>query len=166
MQSVDYPGIDGFLGTRASVSLDLLFLGMIAIVPVLAWSVYQVKFRRRYGLHKRVQVVLGLLLLVAVVIFELDIRLNGWRERAAGQLGGDPPQIVWNALYIHLVFALAATVLWPVVIVRALRNFPNPCMPAPHSVFHKRWGLIAAIDMTITAVTGCTFYWLAFVSAR
>ena len=166
MQSVDYPGIDGFLGTRASVSLDLLFIGMIVIVPVLAWSIYQVKYRRRYELHKRVQVALGLVLLVAVVVFEIDIRLNGWRERAAGQLGGDPPQIVWTALYIHLVFAIVATVLWPIVIVRALRNFPNPPMPGPHSAFHVRWAWIAAIDMFITAVTGCTFYWLAFATAR
>ena len=166
MQSVDYPGLDGFLGTRASVSLDLLFLGMIAIVPVLAWSIYQVKYRRRYELHKRVQVALGLLLLVAVVVFEVDIRLHGWRERAAGQLGGDPPQIVWNALYIHLVFAVVATFLWPVVIVRALRNFPVPCAPNQHSRFHIFWARIAAIDMMITAVTGCTFYWLAFVSPR
>ena len=42
MNEVAYPGIDGFLGTRASWMLDVLFLAMFAVVVVLGWSVYQV----------------------------------------------------------------------------------------------------------------------------
>jgi hypothetical protein len=49
------------------------------------------------------------------------------------------------------------------VIIRALLNFPSPPHPGPHSRFHVRWARIAAIDMFITAVTGWTFYYLAFV---
>src|SRR5687768_8123572 len=67
MKDVDFPGIDGFLGTRASLMLDVLVLGMLAVVAVLCWSVYQVKFRRRYLLHKRTQLVLGAVVLVVVV---------------------------------------------------------------------------------------------------
>jgi uncharacterized membrane protein YozB (DUF420 family) len=163
MSSIDYPGWNGFLGTRASFMLDVLCLAMLVVVVVLAWSVYQVKYRRRYELHKWVQVVLGVVLLAAVVAFEIDVRLHGWEERAAGQLGGHAPPYVWFALAIHLVFAVTATILWPVVIIRALRNFSNPPAPGPHSRFHLRWARIAAIDMMITAVTGWTFYYLAFV---
>lgn len=163
MTSLDYPGIDGFLGTRASFMLDVLVLAMGVVVVVLGWSVYQVKYRRRYQLHKWVQVVLGLVLLVAVIVFEVDVRLYGWEGRAAGAIGGRASDVVWTALAIHLVFAVAATVLWPLVIIRALLNFPNPPVPGPHSRFHVRWARIAAIDMFITAFTGWTFYWLAFV---
>ena len=48
----DYGGINGFLGTRASLMLDVVFLAMFVVVPVLAGSVYLVyvleilKFRR------------------------------------------------------------------------------------------------------------------------
>jgi uncharacterized membrane protein YozB (DUF420 family) len=163
MDAIDYPGLEGFLGTRASFMLDVLVIAMLVVVVVLAWSIYQVKYRRRYQLHKWVQVSLGLVLLVAVIVFEVDVRLYGWEERAAGQLGGHAPTHVWVMLAIHLVFAVAATILWPVVILRALLNFSNPPAPGPHSRFHRRWARVAAIDMFITAFTGWTFYYLAFV---
>lgn len=163
MDAIDYPGIDGFLGTRATFMLDVLVIAMGVVVVVLAWSVYQVKYRRRFELHKWVQVGLGLVLLAAVVVFEVDVRMYGWEERAAGELGGHAPTHVWVALAIHLVFAVSSSILWPVVIIRALRNFPNPPAPGPHSRFHIPWARVAAIDMCITAVTGWTFYYLAFV---
>jgi uncharacterized membrane protein YozB (DUF420 family) len=159
----DFPGIDGFLGSRAPLVLDLLFLAMFVVVVVLAWSVYQVKVRGRYRLHKSIQILLGAVLLAAVVVFEVDIQLHGWEDRAAGRPGGNVAPAVWTALYIHLIFSVSSAVLWPVVIWRALRNFPDPPAPGPHSAWHVRWGRVAAIDMVLTAVTGWIFYWLAFV---
>jgi uncharacterized membrane protein YozB (DUF420 family) len=159
----DFTGFDGFLGSRAPLVLDLLFLAMFVVVLVLAWSIYQVKYRQRYSLHKRVQVVLGIILLAAVAVFEIDIQLHGWQDRAAGNVDGELSRAVWTALYVHLSFAVSSVILWPVVIVRALRNYPDPPLPGPHSLWHKRWGWIAAADMVLTAVTGWIFYWLAFV---
>lgn len=159
----DYPAFDGFLGTRASLVLDLLFLAMFAVVVVLAWSIFQVKYRRRYQLHKWVQIVLGVVLLSAVAVFEIDIRLHGWEDRAAGQLGGHPAANVWTALYIHLVFAVSSVVVWPITMIQALRKFPNPPLPGEYSQRHAFWGWLAAADMLLTAVTGWTFYYLAFV---
>jgi hypothetical protein len=160
---MDFPGIDGFLGTRASLVLDLLFLAMIVVVLVLGWSVYQVKYRRRFKLHKWVQIALGVILLTAVIVFEIDIRTHGWESRAANHIGGKPTSAVYNALYIHLVFAISSVVLWPVVIVRALQNYPNPPAPSLHSGWHILWGWVAAIDMALTSITGWIFYWMAFV---
>jgi uncharacterized membrane protein YozB (DUF420 family) len=163
VNAIDYPGLDGFLGTRASFMLDVLVLAMGVVVLVLGWSIYEVKYRHRYQLHKWAQVGLGVVLLVAVIVFEVDVRLNGWQDRAAGEIGGHASRLVMTSLAIHLVFAIAATILWPLVIIRALLNFPSPPHPGPHSRFHVRWARIAAIDMFITAVTGWTFYYLAFV---
>lgn len=163
MDAPDYPGIDGFLGTRAPMMLDVLFLALFAIVAILGWSVYQVKYRRRFALHKRVQITLGIVLLVVVALFEIDMRLHGWEDRAAGQIGGVARPAVWTALYVHLVFAIAAVILWPVVIVRAVRQFPAPPVPGAHSRSHIRWARVAAIDMVLTSATGWVFYILAFV---
>lgn len=165
----NFPGIDGFLGTRASIMLDLVFLAMFAFVPALAWSIYLAKYRRRFRIHKQAQVTLGLVLLAAVSLFEIDMRfISGWRERAepspfwgGGTLANS--QVV-QSLAVHLLFAVTTAVLWVVVITRALRNFPKPPVPGPHSAWHKRWGWIAAIDMFLTAVTGWVFYWLAFAA--
>jgi uncharacterized membrane protein len=69
---MDYPGIDGFLGTRASLILDVVFLAMFAIVPVLGWSIWLVKRRRNYLLHKRIQIVLLVVLGLTVGLFDDD----------------------------------------------------------------------------------------------
>jgi putative membrane protein len=160
-------GLDGFLGTRATFMLDVVVLTMVALAPTLAWSIYQVRYRRRYALHKRVQLLLGTVLLVTVVLFEIDMRVNGWRDRASvspylGQDGG----VDWVdlALGVHLCVAISAAVLWVVVIARALRNFASPPAPGLHSAWHRRFGYLAAIDMFCTAATGWIFYWLAFVA--
>ena len=161
------PGIDGFLGTRASLMLDVVVLAMAGFLPALALSIYLVKYRARYALHKRLQLVLGVTLLVVVVAFEADMRINGWRARAeASPYASHAGAIDWVgvALGIHLCFSVTTALLWAVVIVRALREFPNPPMPGAHSAWHRRFGMLAALDMVGTAVTGWIFYWLAFVA--
>jgi uncharacterized membrane protein YozB (DUF420 family) len=158
---------DGFQGTRASLMLDVVALAMVAVVPVLAFSVYQVRYQRNYVLHKRIQLALGAVLLVAVTLFEVDIRMYGWRHRAAASaFAGTDGSTNWVmlSLWIHLFFAISTTLLWIVVITRALANFPSPPEPGPHSPWHLKWARIAAIDMTCTAVTGWVFYYLAFVA--
>ncbi len=102
--------------------LDVVALAMIAIVPVLAFSIYQVIVRRNYALHKKLQLALGIVLLVAVTIFEVDVRMHGWRHRAeASPYSGHDGATNWVmiSLAIHLFFAVTAAVLWILVIVRA-----------------------------------------------
>jgi hypothetical protein len=180
-----YPGLDGFLSTRASLMLDVVFLAMFAVVPVLGWSVWLVRVRRNYLWHKRVQLSLAAVLGVTVLVFEVDMRLHGWRERATASpyFGpmADPgsgaefmfvrllrcqqvPGLVNISLGIHLVFAVSTAVLWTVVVTRALRRFPSPPEPSAHSASHKRWGRLAAMDLVLTSVTGWIFYYLAFVA--
>lgn len=166
-QGMGASGINGFLNTRASLMLDIVFLAMFVVVPVLGYSIYLVKYRRQYALHKQIQIVLGAVLLLTVVLFELDMRINGWRERArpSPYFGSDEAQgWVFYALYIHLVFAVSTAALWIAVIARAIKHFPNPPRPSEHSRWHLRWGKLAAIDMALTALTGWIFYWLAFVA--
>ncbi|MEX2119835.1 MAG: DUF420 domain-containing protein [Pirellulales bacterium] len=157
-----YPGIDGFLSTRASFMLDVVCLAMLPILIAMAWSIWLVRYRRRYLLHKRIQLTLGALLLATVAAFEADMRVNGWQMRAEPSPYFDT--WVFYSLYIHLTFAISSAGLWIVVIVRALRRFPNPPAPGAHSPWHVFWARLAALDMLATALTGWTFYWLAFVA--
>jgi hypothetical protein len=159
--------MDGFLGTRASLMLDVVALAMVLLLPVLGYSIYQVMYRRRYALHKRIQLTLGAVLLVTVVLFEADMRIHGWRHRAAASpFSAHDGSTDWvaMALGVHLFFSITAALLWIAVIFRALSNFPNPPEPSSHSAWHRRFGTLAAIDMVCTAVTGWVFYWLAFVA--
>src|SRR5436190_16138435 len=160
-----YPGISGFVpGARGSLMLDVVFVAMFVVVPLLAASLYLVRYRRQYAWHKRLQLAMAVVLLVAVLLFEIDIRVNGWEERAAASPYFDAAH-KWNSpagisLIIHLSFAVPTLLLWIYVVVQALRNFNRLPVPGAHSRSHSRWGTLAAAGMVLTAVTGWAFYWL------
>jgi putative membrane protein len=158
-----YSGIDGFLNTRASLMLDVVSLAMLAVLPVLGFSILLVRCRRRYAIHKRIQLTLAAILLVTVVAFEIDMRwLTDWRERA--KISPYFPDWVMRSLGIHLCFSVSTTFLWVFVVVQALRKIPDPPGPSTYSARHKFWARLAAADMLLTAVTGWIFYWFAFVA--
>jgi putative membrane protein len=156
------PGFDGFLGTRASVGMDVVLVGLLATLPVLAISIAAAR-AGKYAVHKTLQLVVVAALLAAIVVFEVDIRLfSDWKPRAAASPFW-PAGVLWS-LGIHLVFAVSTLVLWTWVVWEALRRFPSPPAPGSHGPRHRRMARLAALDLLATAVTGVIFYWLAFVS--
>ncbi len=158
-------GLDGVFagyGSRASLGMDVVLVGLVALLPILAWSIAAVR-RGHFSIHKRLQLVIVVALAAAIVVFEIDIRfLSDWKERA--RPSGFWPGGVFAALAIHLVFAISTFVLWAWVMWEALSRFPNPPAPGSHGPRHRFMARLAAIDLVITALTGGIFYWLAFVA--
>lgn len=160
--------IYGFLPWRGPFVLDVIVIAMVFVLIALAWSVFSVKYRRLYQRHKVTQLCLAGGLLILLICFEIDIQcFENWRQLAdlspyydAATRSGP----VVYSLWIHLFFATTTLALWLLITLRALKHFPNPPSPNQHSSFHARWGMIAAIDMALTAVTGWVFYFLAFVA--
>ena len=143
--------------------MDVVLVGLIATLPLLAWSIRLVRTRRDYAGHKRLQLVIVGALLAAIAVFEIDIRLlSDWKARAA-------PSPYWPggvlvSLGIHLVFAVSTLVLWAWVVWEAWRRFPSPPAPGEHGPRHRAMARLAALDLLLTAITGTVFYWLAFVA--
>jgi putative membrane protein len=163
-----YSGVSGFLPGRASLMLDVVVVAMFFVLVALGFSVYSVKYRRRYACHKLIQVTLALTLLAVLLLFEIDVHfIDKWMVRADASPYFDAATksgLVVYALAIHLVFATTTFGLWLTVILRAWTNFPSPPGPNAHSRFHRRWGSVAALDMVMTTLTGWVFYWLAFIA--
>lgn len=156
------PGLTGFLGTRASLGMDVVLVGLFVLLPVLAVSIALVR-RGHYGLHKRLQLFIAAALAVAIVVFEVDVRLvSDWKLRAAPSPWW--PGGVLAALGIHLVFAVSTFVLLVWVLWEAATRFPSPPAPGAHGPRHRRLARLAAADLVLTALTGSVFYWLAFVA--
>jgi len=161
---------NGFLGYQTTFMLDFVVCALVLIVPLLLWSLWLVKFRRRFLAHKRLQIALGTILLVAVTAFEVDVQMvhGGWENIVARQqltpelltvkINGVRP---W--LRVHLLFAVTTPFLWIVTITLALLRFKNPPAPGLHSRLHKILGWASTIDITLTSVTGLWFYYIAFV---
>lgn len=159
---------DGFLGYKSSFMLDFVVVALVLIVPILLFSLYAVKFRKNFTLHRNLQLLLGVVLLVAVAAFEIDLRLQGGWQAVVNK--GSPPltpeqlAFVKTLLYIHLCFAITTPFFWIATITWALRRFSNPPQPGQHSGLHKTLGWLSTIDITLTSVTGLVFYYFAFVA--
>ena len=160
---------DGFLGYRTSFMLDFVVVALILIVPILVYSLYVVKVQHKYVLHRNLQLLLGIILLVAVGLFEIDLQLvqGGWAKVVSKRptpLTAEQLNFVQTVLRVHLIFAISTPFLWAATIVLALRRMPSPPGPSPHSRLHKSLGWISTIDIVLTSVTGLIFYYFAFVA--
>lgn len=152
----------GFIPTsRAGLMLDVVVVAMFAVLPMMAWSIYLVRYKRNYVLHRKVNLSIAGTLLVAVVLFEVDMRIHGWKHLA------EPSTLyhswVFPTLYVHLVFAVLTVILWVMTVVSALREFSGTPKPTPGRHFHKRFARLAALGMCGTALTGWAFYIAAFM---
>lgn len=159
---------DGFLGNHASFMLDFVVVALVLIVPILLYSLFAVKIRHQYTLHRNLQLLLGAVLLVAVALFEVDLHFvqGGWEKVVAKRpepLTTEQLAQVRTVLRIHLIFAISTPFLWVITIAAALRGFPSPPTPGRHSALHKLLGWASAIDITLTSITGLIFYYVAFV---
>lgn len=160
----------GFLGYPTTFMLDFVVCALVLIVPLLLFSLWLVKFRRNFAGHMKLQLTLGVVLLVAVTAFEVDVQLvhGGWENIVAQQ---KLPEAAFAAkisavrpwLLVHLVFAITTPVLWIATIVLALKQFGKNPQPGPHSRVHSLLGWASTIDITLTSVTGLLFYYMAFV---
>ncbi|QDT91928.1 DUF420 domain-containing protein [Gimesia algae] len=158
----------GFLGYRSTFMLDFVVSALILIVPLLLFSLFTVKIKRNFSLHKKLQILLGAVLLVAVTAFEIDVQLmhGGWQnivDQRETPLTPEQFQYVRNVLYVHLVFAVSTPLLWATTLFLALKRIPDPPKPCAHSGLHKKLGWISTIDITLTSVTGLYWYYVALV---
>ena len=158
---------NGFLGYNATLMLDVVACALVVVVPTLLFSLFAVKIRHNYRLHKALQISLGIVLLVIVGLFEIDMRIHGGidgilakRSRLLTPVERDSFNTL---LYVHLFFAISTVVLWATTLTLALKQIPNPPVPCDHSRLHKRLGWMSAVDITLTSVTGLMVYYYGFV---
>jgi len=162
---------DGFLGYRTSFMLDFVVCALILVVPLMLYSLWLVKIQKNYTAHKRLQVTLGFILLFAVGAFEVDLQMvhGGW-ENIVAKSFADAESLAAKVnearpyLWVHLVFAVTTPLVWFTTLTLALRRFASPPVPGPHSRTHKTLGWLSTLDLTLTAVTGLVFYYIAFMT--
>ena len=151
-----------FSFSRGTLMMDIMPVAMVILVPTLAFSIYEVRIKKNFQLHSRIQATLAGILMLAIVLFELDVRLNGWRQLATPSPYFD--NWLFPVLYVHLFFSVSTTLLWAFMIAGVIRSRPEPLSANAQTRRHARMGKVTARLTYITAVTGCTFYWMAFVA--
>lgn len=159
----------GFLGYHASFMLDVVVCALVLVVPTLLLSLYLVKVKRRYQFHRRIQIGLAVVLSLAVILFEIDMRWHGgWRNivnppTSPTRVAPEQMVVVGRLLAVHLVFAISTPLLWAATLTLAYRRFSRPPAPNAHSSLHKKLGWLSMLDLVLTSLTGLGFYYAAFI---
>ncbi|NRA43454.1 MAG: DUF420 domain-containing protein [Oligoflexales bacterium] len=154
----------GFLpfSDRSFFMMDFVCVAMLLVLPAIAFGIYMVRFKKSYDFHKKWQLAIAIILLVAVVCFELEVRFSNWQE--AAKLSPFYQTWLYPALVIHLIFAISTVFLWIACIYGAIKKFTKPPRPSIYSPKHKLLGRLSVAGMFGTAVTGWIFYYVAFVA--
>lgn len=152
----------GFLGTGANLLLDIVVVALAALLPALFFS-WRSARAGKYPLHKRMQVTLFWVLTVAVLLFELDIRLSGGIVAMTGDSRFAGTLILSGSIWFHMALAILTASVWIWLLFTSLRRFPSPPEPGAFSPTHRRWGRIAMIGMVLTGITGIELYVIGFV---
>ncbi|MFN5707735.1 MAG: DUF420 domain-containing protein, partial [Planctomycetota bacterium] len=72
--------LPGFLPARGSFMLDLVCVAMVAVTVLMLLSIALARFGRQYRWHRLLQLSLAIVLLLAVLAFEIDVRFfTDWR---------------------------------------------------------------------------------------
>lgn len=154
--------MDGFLGSRASAPLDIAYLILLAIVPLFVWSLEVLLVRRKYGLHKRIQLALTPPFLVACGLLARGFLLEDWQARAVKAAGEVIAPVTRMTLVIHVAFLATSLAIWVVLLVAALRRIPNPPGPCDFGRTYLFWIVLLGLQTFLAALTGWEFYMLAY----
>jgi hypothetical protein len=154
----------GFLGTRADMLVDIVTLSFIIILPIMIASIWLVRKKKDYSNHRRIQLYLGITLGVVVAIFEYDLsKSGGIFEMTKGSIYEGTALLNWT-IYIHTIFAVAATVIWTVLIIASLIKFGKPPKPNAFSSRHRFWGRLGMFVMFMAGITAPPLYYFGFMA--
>ena len=144
--------------------LDFVALAMLFVLISLSVSIYAVRFKKNPKLHRTIQIATAVILTIALIGFEVDVRfITKWRELAQPSPFYENGVVDW-CLTIHLLFAIPTPIIWGIVIFMAVRRFKTGFGQGSFNRFHRISGRIAAIFMVMTSLTGWVFYYVAFVA--
>lgn len=153
----------GFLGTRADLLMDLVLLSFAVILPAISWSWLQAR-RQHYPIHKKTQLLLGAVLAVAVLLFEVDLKVSGGIFELTAESSYNDTTLLNSWIYGHTVVAILTTFIWIGLIFASLRKFPNPPAPNQFSKTHRFWGRTGMLTMMATGLSAFPLYYYGFMN--
>lgn len=150
---------------NTDILIDVVNFSFIVIVPMLIYSWIKVR-KGEYGLHKKIQMTLFAGLFVAVILFEVDLRLRGGVFEMVKDSRFADTLFLNGLVWTHLVFSITTALIWIGLVIFSLKKFPKPPAPNYFSRTHILWGRIGMIDMILTGITGVMLYFLGFALTK
>lgn len=151
----------GFLGTNAPFMMDVVVISLVLVMPMLAFSILQAK-RGAIGLHRRLQFLLSILLTIAVLLFEVEMRVAGGIKNL---IETDRYTISFRIfLWFHIFLAVSTLILWCITFFHANKNFDGKNMLESYKPTHRKLGISSTVFLVLTSVTGLVVYAWCFLN--
>ncbi|MFZ5438477.1 MAG: DUF420 domain-containing protein [Myxococcota bacterium] len=151
----------GFFGTRADLLMDVILVATLSTPFILAWAISLAK-KGQHQKHRVVQVTLLVVLLLAVGLFETEIRLSG----GSGSLmkGSSYAGTWWlrGILLAHVLANVVTFFTWLVLVFRSGKRFGTE-LPGAFTPSHRRVGKLVFAGTVFGAVSALIMYVLGFV---
>jgi putative membrane protein len=150
---------------NTDILIDIVNFSFIVIVPTLIYSWLKVR-NGEYSLHKNIQLTLFAVLFVAVILFEVDLRMRGGIFEMVKDSQFAETFFLMSLIWFHLFVSVTTALIWIGLVIFSLWKFPSPPAPNSFSRIHIFWGKLGIIDMILTGITGVMLYILGFAMIR
>lgn len=150
-------------GARCDILMDIVVVSMIIILPLLWFSYKKVKVEYNYKLHKRIQLIMFIILFFVVLLFEYDMKQNGGIFEMVKGSAYEGTFFLTFMIYFHTFLSITTSLIWIILIIASLVKFGKNPRPGKFSKTHKLWGTIGMWDMALTCITGLILYIFGFV---
>jgi len=140
--------------------MDLVIIAL-TLLPILMTTAFRWARRGRLAAHRNLQTITIALVLVAVVLFEADVRSSGGK---AAFLAHNPSRaaLVGAILQIHVAMATSTLIAWIALAATSWRRF-HRSLPGDFSRLHRRLGRATFAGVCMLSLTGALIYLLVFV---
>jgi putative membrane protein len=130
--------------------------------PIATYVSIRLARGREHDRHRLVQAVLVVMAWLAVLAFELRLRLDGGAGAFLAQ--ASPELVGWaqRLLWIHISVAVATYALWTWLAVTSWRRY-GARLPGGFSRRHKRIGIIVFGGLCFTAASATAMFSMAFI---
>lgn len=152
-----------FLGARCDVLMDIVVISMAVILPLLWYSIKKVKHDRDFSTHKKIQVIMFLVLFFVVLLFEYDMKQNGGIFEMVKGSSFEDTFFLNFTIYFHTALSILTSLTWILLIIFSLIKFDRNPRPNAFSKRHKFWGRIGVWGMYLTSITGIILYIFGFM---
>ena len=150
-------------GGRCDILMDIVVIFMVIILPMLWYSVQEVKYKKAYKKHRKIQLYMFIILFFVVLLFEYDMKQNGGIFEMVKGSSYEGTFFLNFMIYLHTFLSITTSLIWLVLIVVSLLKFGKNPQPNTFSKRHKFWGRIGMWDMALTCITGLILYIFGFI---
>lgn len=150
---------------NTDILIDIVNFSFIVIVPALIYSWAQAR-KGEYSFHKKIQLTLFAVLFVAVILFEVDLRMRGGIFEMVKDSRFAGTAFLNGLIWFHMLTSITTSFIWIGLIGMSLRKFASLPVPNNFSRIHKSWGKLGMIDMILTGITGVMLYVLGFAMTK